>query len=84
MKAIRIYTKDYCPYCDAAKNLLSAKGAKFEEIDITRTPEVIHELVQKSGLMTVPQIFVGETCLGGYESITEMERRGTLKSALGV
>ena len=78
MKRIKIYTKDYCPYCDAAKRLLKEIGASYEEVDITKTPEMIYELVEKSGLMTVPQIFVGDKCLGGYDDIAELHRKGKL------
>ena len=60
---ITIYTKDYCPYCIKAKNLLTSLGAAYEEIDITGTPEIIMELAKKSGMRTLPQIFVGDECL---------------------
>lgn len=84
MKKISVYTKDYCPYCDAAKRLLEDLGATFEEIDITKTPEVIHELQKKSGMMTVPQIFAGEKCLGGFDDINKLHKEGKLKEALGI
>lgn len=84
MKKIRIYTKDYCPYCDSAKALLKQVGAEYEEIDITKTPEMIHQLVKKSGLMTVPQIFVGDKCLGGYDDISKLHREGKLLEELGM
>ncbi len=83
MKKITIYTKDYCPYCDSAKVLLTQIGAKYEEIDITKTPEMIHELVKKSGLMTVPQIFAGDKCLGGYDQISALHGEGKLLEELG-
>lgn len=60
---ITIYTKDYCPYCVKAKNLLSSLGATYEEVDITATPEIIMDLAKKSGMRTVPQIFVNDVCL---------------------
>jgi len=84
MKKITLYTKDYCPYCRSAKRLLSDLGAKYEEIDITDTPEKIQELVKKSGLMTVPQIFVGDKCLGGFEDIERMHEEGKLRGELGL
>lgn len=88
MKKIRIYTKDYCPYCDKAKLLLNELGSTYEEIDITHKPEVMHELVQKSGLMTVPQIFVedenGEKCLGGCDDIYTLQEEGKLLKELGL
>lgn len=82
MKKITIYTKDYCPYCDSAKELLRDIGAEYEEIDITKTPEVVFELVEKSGLMTVPQIFVGEKCLGGYDDVSRLHQEGKLLQEL--
>jgi glutaredoxin 3 len=58
MKKLTVYSKDYCPYCVMAKNLLTSIGLEYEEIDITKTPEIIIELVKKSGMRTVPQIFI--------------------------
>lgn len=84
MKDIKIYTKDYCPYCVKAKALLDSIGATYEEIDITSTPEVVQELVQKSGLMTVPQIFAGDTPLGGSDDIHKLHDEGKLLAALGM
>ena len=88
MKKITVYSKDYCPYCDQAKQLLSELGVVYNEIDITQTPETIHKLVEKSGLMTVPQIFVDEDgkelCLGGYDDIYKLHQEGKLKDLLGL
>ena len=55
---LTIYTKDSCPYCTLAKNLLTSLGAQYQEIDITTSPETIGDLVKKSGMRTVPQIFL--------------------------
>lgn len=81
---ITIYTKDYCPYCIKAKNLLTSLGASYEEIDITSTPEVIMELAKKSGMRTVPQIFVNDVCLGGFDNINAMNEKGELVGKLGM
>ncbi|KAF0125672.1 MAG: glutaredoxin 3 [Xanthobacteraceae bacterium] len=60
MPEIIVYTKDYCPYCHAAKDLLRKKGAAFTEVDIQKHPERRAEMVQKAGgRTTVPQIFIG-------------------------
>lgn len=80
---ITIYSKDYCPYCVKAKALLSSLGATFEEVDITHSPEIIMELVKKSGLRTVPQIFVWDECLGGYDAIAALHADGKLIGKLG-
>lgn len=77
-KMIKIYTKNYCPYCTKAKLLLSDLKISFEEIDITDSPEKMEELSKKSGLMTVPQIFVGEKCIGGYSDIAKLHEEGKL------
>ncbi len=79
---IQIYTKNYCPYCTQAKSLLDSLEVKYEETDITETPETIEELVAKSGLRTVPQIFVGDKCLGGYSDIAKLHEEGKLVDLL--
>jgi glutaredoxin 3 len=84
MKKIIIYSKDYCPYCIKAKNLLTSIGATYEEVDITATPEIIIELAKKSGMRTVPQIFLSDECLGGYDSIAAMHEKGELVGKLGI
>lgn len=81
---ITLYSKDYCPYCVMAKNLLSSIGADFEEIDITNKPEMIGELVKKSGMRTVPQIFIWDTCLGGYDDISGLHQRWELLQKIGL
>ncbi len=75
---VKIYTKNYCPYCTQAKALLKSQNIEFEEIDITDKPEVMDELVKKSGMMTVPQIFAGEKLLGGYTDIAKLNDEGSL------
>ena len=79
---IQIYTKNYCPYCTKAKSLLDSLEVKYEETDITDTPETIEKLVEKSGLRTVPQIFVGDKCLGGYSDIAKLHEEGELVDLL--
>ncbi|MBP9812260.1 glutaredoxin 3 [Candidatus Gracilibacteria bacterium] len=81
---ITIYTKDYCPYCVKAKNLLSSLGATYEEVDITATPELIMDLAKKSGMRTVPQIFVNDVCLGGFDNINALHMKGELTPKLGI
>lgn len=57
MKQLTVYSKDYCPYCVMVKNLLTSLDIEYEEIDITKTPEIIMDLVKRSGMRTVPQVF---------------------------
>jgi GrxC family glutaredoxin len=73
-----IYTKDYCPYCDRAKEYFSTRGIAFEEIDITRDPQLYAELKARTGHMTVPQIFIDGQFVGGYSDLIDKVRRGEL------
>ena len=79
MKTVTIYTKPFCGYCHAAKRLLEHKGVSFTEIDISGNPELRMEMVQKArGRSTVPQIWIGETHIGGFDDIDDLEGRGRL------
>ena len=82
MKKIEIYTTQWCPYCTAAKALLDDKGVGYEEIDAS-DPEIRVAMVQRAnGRRTVPQIFVGETHVGGYDDLSALDRRGQLDPLL--
>lgn len=75
---ITVYTTPYCPYCHAAKALLKKKGVAFTEIDV-RDPGLRQQMMLKAkGHYTVPQIFIGETHVGGSDDMHELDRRGRL------
>tara|TARA_B100001939_G_scaffold348216_2_gene374229 strand:+ start:4373 stop:4627 length:255 start_codon:yes stop_codon:yes gene_type:complete len=79
MSKITIYTKLLCPYCMRAKNLLKNKGQDFEEIDIGDRPDQRPIMIEKAGgRTTVPQIFIGETHVGGCDDLFALERAGKL------
>jgi glutaredoxin 3 len=83
MAAITIYTKGWCPYCSAAKDLLRRKGAAFEEIDVERVAGARAEMIQKAGgRSTVPQIFVGQRHVGGCDDLYALDGRGELEALL--
>jgi glutaredoxin 3 len=83
MPPITIYTTPFCGYCLAAKRLLIAKGAAFAEIDVSGDANRRVEMIQRSnGGRTVPQIFVGETHVGGFDDIYALERAGRLDPLL--
>ena len=83
MAKVTIYTTQVCPYCVQAKRLLTKKGVKYEEIDVTRDPELRRKMVQMAGgRMTVPQIFVGEKHIGDCDEIYAFERQGRLDAML--
>ena len=82
MPKVEIYTTPWCPYCHAAKSLLSEKGVPFEEVDATDT-EIRMAMVERAhGRRTVPQIFIGETHVGGYDDMAALDRRGQLDPLL--
>ena len=83
MKTVEIYTKPTCGFCFAAKRLLSNKGVSFSEVDVMRAPERRQEMLQRAnGRHTVPQIFVGETHVGGFDDLSALERAGKLDALL--
>ncbi len=83
MAAITIYTKAFCPYCTRAKRLLDEKGAAYDEIDITMGGPKRQEMLGRSnGRTTVPQIFVGDTHVGGSDDLTALDRAGKLDALL--
>ena len=83
MAAITIYTSMMCPYCYRAKDLLRAKGADFTEINVAMAPDKRREMIERAGgAATVPQIFIGETHVGGCDDLYALERRGHLDALL--
>ena len=81
--AVVMYTTSWCPYCDRARKLLSRKNVAFEEIDVESAPERRAEMQQKSGRRTVPQIFIGDTHVGGSDDLHDLEDAGKLDALLG-
>jgi glutaredoxin 3 len=83
MKPVEIYTSPMCGFCHAAKRLLTKKGVDFTEIDVWAAPERKPEMIQRAnGGRTVPQIFVGETHVGGCDDLYELEGAGKLDALL--
>jgi glutaredoxin 3 len=78
MKTVTIYSTDWCPYCKAAKSFLTQKGVPYEEIDLTDDDPGREALVERTGRRTVPQIFVGEVHVGGYDDLRALDRNGGL------
>jgi len=84
MKPVRIYTTPICPYCVRAKSLLTKKGAAFEEVDVFMDADAREEMLAKSGgARTVPQIFIGDTHVGGSDDLYALESAGKLDALLG-
>ena len=82
---VEIYTKMYCGYCYRAKRLLDEKGVDYTEYDITLGGEKKAEmLARKPDARTVPQIFIGDTAVGGSDDLATLERAGKLDALLGL
>ena len=83
MPKVTIYTTPFCPYCVMAKRLLAGKSVAFEEIDVSRSREERVALQDRAGgASTVPQIWIGETHVGGCDDLYALERAGELDKLL--
>jgi glutaredoxin 3 len=83
MKPVTIYTTPICPYCVRAKSLLGKKGIAYEEVDVMMDSKAREEMLAKSGgARTVPQIFIGDTHVGGCDDLCALERDGKLDPLL--
>ena len=83
MPPVTIYTKPMCPYCSRAMSLLTKKGVKYDEIEAAWDPDKKREMLSKSnGKTTYPQIFIGETHVGGSDELAALDRAGELDKLL--
>ena len=79
---VLVYTTQYCPYCSQAKNLLRAKKIEFQEIDITHDEKMWDIIEQRTGATTVPQIFINDEYIGGFEQLYQLDKKDLLKKLL--
>ncbi|MDD7805809.1 MAG: glutaredoxin 3 [Endozoicomonas sp. (ex Botrylloides leachii)] len=82
MDKTTIYTSQYCPYCIKALDLLNAKGVTYTNISIDSHPDIRVEMTKKAGSHTVPQIWIGETHVGGCDELYALEHKGQLDRLL--
>jgi len=83
VQPVTIYTTRICPYCVNAKRLLDKKGVAYEEIRIDTSNEKYQEMLSRSnGMRTVPQIFIGDTHIGGCDELYALEKQGQLNLLL--
>lgn len=75
-KKITVYTTEPCSFCNRAKELLKKRGLAFEEVSLAKDPDGRAELVQKTGMMSFPQVIVGEEVIGGYREVLEADAAG--------
>ncbi|MFI8581834.1 glutaredoxin 3 [Ectopseudomonas khazarica] len=82
MQNVTLYTSDHCPYCLNAKALLKRKGVTYDEIDVGRSPGRLAEMLQRSKRRSVPQIFIGQRHVGGFDDLASLDRAGQLDALL--
>ncbi len=79
---VLIYSKQMCPYCVMAKRLLTSKGVDYTEVMVDRDPVMLQKMMTDSGQRTVPQIWIGDTHVGGYDQLAALQQRGQLDALL--
>ena len=84
MAEIVMYTRSWCPYCDRAKRLLAAKGQSWSEIDVEASDAARDEMIARSRRRTVPQIWIGDRHVGGFDELAALETSGQLDALLGL
>jgi glutaredoxin 3 len=77
-----MYSTAVCPYCVMADRLLTSKGVSIEKIRVDEDPALRQEMMERTGRRTVPQIYIGETHVGGYDDLYALEKAGKLDSLL--
>lgn len=80
---ILIYTKDYCPYCDAVKRLLTVRGVGYEEVDVSADQQRYEEMLKLAApRRTVPQVVINGVCVGGFDDTKKLDTEGKLEVML--
>ena len=77
-----MYVTDWCPHCSRARRLLQSKGVAVEEIDVEAVPGALEEMLARSGSSSVPQIFIGASCVGGADELRALDAAGRLDPLL--
>ena len=82
METVRMYSTQICPYCVRAENLLNRKGVEVKKILVDHNPAELTTMIKLSGRRTVPQIFIGDKHVGGYDDLVELDMDGELDPLL--
>ena len=78
MANVTVYSTDHCSFCERAKSLLTARGHAFEEVNLERDPDGRSQLIERTGMMTFPQILIGDELVGGFNELVQADRSGRL------
>ncbi len=82
MSNIIVYSTAYCPYCVRAKQLLERKGAEYKEFMVDQSPTLMQEMMERSQRRTVPQIFINDQSIGGYDDLAQLDAKGELDNLI--
>ena len=82
MNQVTVYTTEFCPYCQQAKRLLQQKGVPFTEVNLSEKPEELAALKKRTGMRTVPQIFIKDELIGGFTELLALEQSKMLDEKL--
>ncbi|RKZ76818.1 MAG: glutaredoxin 3 [Candidatus Parabeggiatoa sp. nov. 1] len=82
MPSVQMYSTRICPYCMRAENLLKKKGVQVNKIFVDRNPKEMEKMMEITGRRTVPQIFIGDRHVGGYDDLVELDIEGELDPLL--
>ena len=80
--SVTLYTTRFCPYCIRARGLLNSKGVEYNDIAVDGSPQLRREMSERSGRTSVPQIWIGERHIGGYDDMARLESQGRLDELL--
>ncbi|MDZ7751054.1 MAG: glutaredoxin 3 [Gammaproteobacteria bacterium] len=84
MANVEIYLTTHCPYCIRARRLLDNKGISYDVVDVGADRELWRQMMQRSQRRTVPQVFIDEVAVGGFDDLVQLEREGRLDALLGL
>lgn len=82
MAAVTVYTTDPCSFCARVKQLLSTRGIAFDEVNLAKDPDGRAELLERTGMMSFPQVLVGDVLIGGFQETLRADQSGELKGLL--
>ena len=82
MAKITVYTTEPCSFCVRVKQLLSARGVEYDEVNLSKDPEGRAQLVQRTGMLSFPQVVIGDAVIGGFRETVDADRSGRLRELL--
>lgn len=82
--SIEVYTTSMCPYCVMAKQLLDKKGVSYSEVYVDQDQDLMSEMMQRSKQRSVPQIFINDLHIGGFDDLSALDHKSGLDSLLGI